>query len=76
MCSPEVRKEANLYYWLVKGRLIPECWSDAEVEGIHKSYFKRLWGNHECMVHAEGFELAYSELMSDDLSKVAVLGYD
>ena len=24
MCSPFIRKEANRYYWLVKGQLIPK----------------------------------------------------
>ena len=76
MCSPSVRKEANRYYWLVKGSLIPESWSDSEVERIHISYFNRLWGNHEAMIHEDGFEAAYLDRADFDLSKVAVLGYD
>ena len=76
MCSPQTRKEANLYYWIVKGSLIPDGWSDREVEGIHESYFKRIWGNHENGVHTDGFEFAYKMRMDtpDDLEKVAILG--
>ena len=60
MCSPFVRKEANRFYWLVKGQLIPESWSDKEVEEIYNSYMKRLWGNHERAVYGTiGFENAY-----------------
>ena len=47
MCSPFMRKEANRFYWIVKGSLIPQSWSDKDVEGIYYSYMKRIWGNHE-----------------------------
>ena len=76
MCSPKTRKEANLYYWLIKGSLIPECWSDEEVKKVHSSYFERLWGNHEAMIHVGGFESAYENRIYNELDNVAVLGYD
>jgi len=80
MCSPFVRKEANRFYWIVKGHLIPTTWSDKDVEGIYNSYMKRLWGNHENCVHEVGFEAAYkareAKILSESLEKVAVLGYN
>lgn len=80
MCSPYVRKEANRFYWIVKGHLIPESWSDEDVERIYDSYMKRIWGNHEAVVHEEGFEKAYkfreAELFEEERRKVAVLGYN
>lgn len=76
MCSPFVRKEANRLYWIVKGMLIPTSWSDNDVEGIYHSYIKRLWGNHENYVHEDGFDFAWSEREHEEISRVAVLGYD
>ena len=65
MCSPKTRKEANMYYWIVKGSLIPNSWSDQDVERVHTSYFERIWGNHENGVHVDGFETAYAYRMLD-----------
>ena len=81
MCSPYVRKEANRFYWLVKGMLIPTSWSDKDVERIYDSYMIRLWGNHERIAYAsEGFEELYSEreadMLRDEIQDVAVLGYN
>lgn len=73
MCSMFVRKEANRFYWIVKGQLIPESWSDKDVEKIYNSYMKRIWGNHEACVHEEGFESAWE---TRELETVAVLGYN
>ena len=74
MCSMFVRKEANRFYWIVKGHLIPESWSDEDVEGIYNSYMKRLWGNNERAVYAEeGFESAWN---ARELETVAILGYN
>ena len=56
MCSPYVRKEANRFNWIVKGKLIDPTWSDADVEKTYDLYFKRLWGNHENCVHEQDFE--------------------
>ena len=53
-------KEANRLYWIVKGQLIPESWSEKDVNAILNSYFKRIWGNHEAVIHEEGFEEAWN----------------
>jgi len=80
MCSPFVRKEANRFNWMIKGKLIDQTWSDDAVEKTYNSYFKRLWGNNENYIHEVGFEAAYkareAEIINDDMDKVAVLGYD
>jgi len=80
MCSPFVRKEANRFYWIVKGQLIPRSWSDKDVEGIYESYMKRIWGNHEAIVHETGFTRAWAareaEIINEERERVAVLGYN
>ena len=80
MCSSFVRKEANRFNWIVKGKLIDRSWSDADVEKTYDSYIKRLWGNHENYVHEVGFEAAYkareAEILNEERSYVAVLGYN
>ena len=81
MCSPFVRKEANRLNWLVKGKLIDISESDATVEQLYDSYFKRLWGNNERMEYGTvGFEAAYkareAEILSEEIELVAKLGYD
>ena len=80
MCSPFIRKEANRFFWIIKGQLIPRTWTDKEVESIYDSYMKRVWGNHESGVHEVGFSQAWSlreaEVLDDELDKVAVLGYN
>lgn len=53
------RKEANRYYWIVKGHLIPESWQDKDVRSVLDGYFTRIWGNHENVVHEDGFEEAW-----------------
>jgi hypothetical protein len=72
MCSPYVRKEANRFNWIVKGKLIDPTWSDADVEKTYDSYFKRLWGNHENCVHEEDFEQAW-EQRNDNLKNSATI---
>ena len=82
MCSPFIRKEANRYFWLVKGQLIPNSEPDTVVEDYYRSYFKRLWNNESgCMDEYErGFEQAYkrreAEILDKSREHVAVLGYD
>jgi len=46
-------KEANRYYWIVKGRLIPDGWSEKDIMAIYESYFARIWGNHEAASHRQ-----------------------
>tara|TARA_B110000967_G_C18526085_1_gene383462 strand:+ start:193 stop:447 length:255 start_codon:yes stop_codon:yes gene_type:complete len=80
MCSPFVRKEANRYFWLVKGHLIPKQESDEIVERYYTSYFKRLWNNEsQCLdIYEHGFEAAYkireAEILDEEIATVAVLG--
>jgi len=76
VCSPYVRKQANRFYWIVKGSLIPQSWSDKDVEEIYESYMKRIWGNHENCVSESGFSSAWRDREDEEISKVAVLGYD
>ena len=52
-------KEANRYYWIVKGQLIPEGWSEKDVMAIYESYFARIWDNHGDASHRVGFEHAW-----------------
>lgn len=54
-------KEANRFYWMVKGQLVPESWSEDQIEQMYDSYFRRLWGNHEACVHEIGFEAAWAQ---------------
>ena len=81
MCSPFVRKEANRFNWLIKGKLIDKSWSDEQVEKTYNSYLARLWGNNERAVYGEvGFESAWkareAEMLDDELKSVCVLGYN
>lgn len=81
MCSTFVRKEANRFNWLIKGKLIDKSWSDEQVERTYNSYMTRLWGNNERAVYGEeGFEQAWksreAEMLSDELKTVCVLGYN
>ena len=54
-------KEANRYYWIVKGHLIPDAWSEKDIMSVYNGYFERIWGNHENVVHEDGFEEAYTK---------------
>ena len=81
MCSPFIRKEANRFNWLIKGKLIDKSWSDEQVEKTYNSYLARLWGNNERAVYGEvGFESAWkareAEMLDDELKGVCVLGYN
>ena len=58
-------KEANRFYWMVKGQLVPESWSEDQIEKMYDSYFRRLWGNHEACVHEVGFEAAWQQRIVD-----------
>jgi len=56
-------KWANQIHWQVKGHLIPDEWcrDSNQVRAMMNSYFSRLWGNHEAVVHLEGFEQAWEQ---------------
>lgn len=76
MCSPYIRKEANRLNWIIKGKLIDASWSDDDVERTYDSYFKRLWNNNENYIHEDGFQQAWDDREAEEISKVAVLGYN
>ena len=59
-------KFANRLFWQVKGHLIPLTWSVSEIRKIEKSYFERLWGNHEAEIHLVGFEDAWKARMKSN----------
>jgi hypothetical protein len=59
-------KEANRYYWIVKGQLIPDTWSMLDISRVYDSYFVRIWGNHENCVHDTDFEDAWNKRNKDN----------
>ncbi len=63
--TPYEHKEANRYYWIVKGHLIPDAWSEKDILSVYNGYFDRIWGNHENVVHEDGFEEAWTKKMSE-----------
>lgn len=63
--NAEQIKEANRYYWIVKGQLIPVSWSLDQIEKIYYSYMERIWGNHENVVHETGFEEAWNKRLTE-----------
>lgn len=62
-------KEANRFYWMVKGMLIPESWTEKDLERIYHSYAERLWRNHEAHFHEIGFEAAWAERQGKKIQK-------
>jgi len=54
-------KKANELMWAVKGHLIPETYTDEDIEKLYNSYFARMWGNHEYTYRLEGFEEAWEK---------------
>lgn len=61
--TPTEFKFANELHWQVKGHLIPKEWANDEVQvrSVLNSYLHRLWGNHEAVIHLEGFEEAWNK---------------
>lgn len=57
-------KEANRLFWIVKGHLIPDGWTENDIISMHDSYLRRMWGNHEAVFHEDGFEAAWQEKTS------------
>lgn len=58
MTSNEI-EHANRLFWIVKGRLVPEGWSDKTIQDMVKDYTKRVWYNEESYIYEEGFEKAW-----------------
>lgn len=55
-------KEANRLFWIVKGHLIPQSWSEETTEDMIQDYTKRIWYNEEAYLQEEGFEEAWQSL--------------
>lgn len=55
------KKEANRRFWMAKGCLIPEGWTDREITEISAGLFNNMWGNHEASIHEAGFEHAWNQ---------------
>lgn len=55
-------KEACRLMWVQKGHLPDENTIMASAPG----YFKRQWGNHENVVHEEGFNEAFLEWLKEN----------
>ena len=62
---PENRKEAYRRFWMVKGHLACDNWTDQDIKKMHDSYIYRLWYNHEANIHSDGFEEAWEKLSND-----------
>jgi len=54
-------KKANELMWAVKGQLIPENYTDEDIEKSYNLYFARMWGNHEYIYRLDGFEEAWKK---------------
>ena len=60
--NKEKNKEANRIHYAVKGHLIPDDWSQSDIDKMHAQYIKRLWGNCERLEYTEEpFEKLWSE---------------
>lgn len=57
---PNGSKFANELHFAVKGHLIPQAYSQSDIEHMEGQYIKRLWGNHERLPSSlERFEKAW-----------------
>lgn len=55
-------KFANELMFAVKGHLIPEGYTQSDIDKMVNQYTKRLWGNHERLVNCnDNFEKAWRE---------------
>ena len=55
-------KDANELYFAVKGQLIPDSWSQKDVDRMVDNYITRLWGNCERLPRtSERFESVWKE---------------
>jgi hypothetical protein len=53
-------KEANRIFYAVKGHLIPDEYSQYDIDKMYESYTKRLWGNHEASIGDDDFEALWA----------------
>ena len=52
-------KDSHRLYWMVKGSLIPEAWTQESIDKMSNDFFKRVWYNTE--TSDEGFDEAYNK---------------
>ena len=65
MKKEETNKENNRLYYAVKGQLIPESWSQKDIDKMAYKYTKRLWGNNERLEYTdEPFEKLWQKRYS------------
>ena len=57
--TSEFRKEANRLFWMAKGHLIPDGYSDEDIRTVYGQFFKRFWYNNETYIREEGFDQEY-----------------
>jgi len=66
-CMEKDLKEIYRIFWMVKGHL--NCSPETAFE-VYSEYFERLWGNHEAVIHEEGFEEAWKKRCLQTQKKV------
>jgi hypothetical protein len=58
-------KEANRIFYAVKGHLIPDEYSQYDIDKMYESYTKRLWGNHEASIGDDDFEALWDKVYNE-----------
>jgi hypothetical protein len=59
---PNGNKFQNELMFAVKGQLIPDYYSQSDIDHMEKQYIKRLWGNCEAIPNNQDrFEQAWSK---------------
>jgi hypothetical protein len=59
---PNGNKFQNELMFAVKGQLIPDSYSQSDIDHMEKQYTKRLWGNCEALTRSlDRFEQAWSK---------------
>ena len=59
---PNGNKFQNELMFAVKGQLIPDSYSQSDIDYMEKQYTKRLWGNCEALTRSlDRFEQAWSK---------------
>lgn len=59
---PNGNRFQNELMFAVKGQLIPDSYSQSDIEHMENQYIKRLWGNCERLPRSqEQFEQAWSK---------------
>ena len=64
--TPEFRKEANRLFWMAKGHLIPDRYSDEDIRDVYDQFLKRFWYNNEAYIREEGFDQEYGRRNAEE----------